>query len=161
MILDSPETPVNYNYAGFWMRFVAIFIDAILLNILTSVIGFLISVDMGYKSVLRISSISSTFFISIFTVLFVQLTIYWLYFALLESSAMQATIGKKAIGLQVTDMNGERINLGKATGRFFSKIISFFTLGIGFMMAAFTNKKQALHDIISNCLVVKQADRTY
>lgn len=83
----------------------------------------------------------------------------WLYFALLESSSRQATIGKGIMGLKVTDLNGRRLSFGKASGRFFAKILSWMTLLIGFFMAFFTEKKQALHDLITGCLVVEVRDR--
>ena len=79
----------------------------------------------------------------------------WLYFALMESSANQATLGKMAIGIKVTDMSGRRIGFGQATGRYFGKILSSMILLIGYIMAAFTEKKQALHDMLAGCLVVK------
>ena len=81
----------------------------------------------------------------------------WLYFALLESSAKQGTLGKMALGIRVTDLDGNRISFGRATGRYFAKFISAIILYIGFIMAAFTAKKQALHDIIASTLVIKPA----
>ncbi len=79
----------------------------------------------------------------------------WLYFAILESSAWQGTVGKKVLGLRVTDLDGNRISFGRATGRFFAKLVSNFTFMIGYIMAGFTAKKQALHDMIAGCLVTK------
>jgi uncharacterized RDD family membrane protein YckC len=75
---------------------------------------------------------------------------------LMESSAKQATVGKMALGLVVTDLNGNRITFARATGRYFGKALSSLILHIGYLMAGFTPKKQALHDIIAECLVVKQ-----
>jgi len=74
----------------------------------------------------------------------------------MESSELQATLGKMALGICVTDKYGNRISFGRATGRHFAKIISSLTLGIGYLAAAFTEKKQALHDIIAGCLVLKR-----
>jgi uncharacterized RDD family membrane protein YckC len=79
----------------------------------------------------------------------------WLYFALMESSAKGGTLGKMAIGIMVTDMTGNRISFGRATGRYFAKILSQMILMIGFLMAGFTQQKQALHDILAGCLVVR------
>ena len=79
----------------------------------------------------------------------------WLYFALMESSAKGATLGKIALGLRVVDLNGNRIGFGRATGRYFGKLISGAILFLGYIMAAFTQQKQALHDIIAGCLVVR------
>ncbi len=78
----------------------------------------------------------------------------WLYFALMESSSKQATVGKMALGIVVTDLSGNRISFGRATGRYFGKIVSGMILCIGYFMAGFTERKQALHDIMSSCLVV-------
>jgi len=80
----------------------------------------------------------------------------WLYWALMESSSHQATLGKMALGLNVTDLKGERLSFGRATGRYFGKFVSELILYIGFMMAGWTAKKQALHDIMAGTLVVKK-----
>ncbi len=79
----------------------------------------------------------------------------WLYFALMESSAKGATLGKIALGLRVVDLNGDPIGFGRASGRYFGKLISTAILFLGFIMTAFTRQKQALHDIIAGCLVVR------
>jgi uncharacterized RDD family membrane protein YckC len=78
----------------------------------------------------------------------------WLYYALMESSKYQATLGKIVLGIVVTDTSGQRISFGRATGRYFAKIISQIILLIGYIMIAFTEKKQGLHDIIASTLVV-------
>lgn len=79
----------------------------------------------------------------------------WLYFALQESSQHQATIGKRAMKIYVTDIQGQRISFGQATGRYFSKILSDI-LCIGYLMVAFTDKKQGLHDMIASTLVQRR-----
>ncbi|HBY76937.1 MAG TPA: hypothetical protein DEG47_08015, partial [Cyanobacteria bacterium UBA11148] len=86
----------------------------------------------------------------------VGLLIAWLYYAVQESSAKQATIGKQALGIVVTDLQNQRISFIQATIRYFSKIISTIILLIGYLMALFTEKKQALHDIIAGTLVVNK-----
>jgi uncharacterized RDD family membrane protein YckC len=80
----------------------------------------------------------------------------WLYSALLESSEWQATLGKKACGLVVTDTEGDRISFARASGRFFASYLSGLILCIGYLMAAFTEKKQTLHDMIADTVVVKR-----
>ncbi len=77
----------------------------------------------------------------------------WIYYAALESSVKQATLGKTALSIKVTDMEGNRIGFGRATGRHFAKIISGIILLIGYLMIAFTEKKQGLHDMMAGCLV--------
>lgn len=80
----------------------------------------------------------------------------WLYHTLMESSRYQATLGKLAMGSIVTDLNGQRISFGRANGRFFGKWVSGAIFNIGFLMAAFTEKKQALHDILASTLVIQK-----
>lgn len=144
------EQTTQTSYAGFWRRFVAIIIDAIILNIAFYIIGAIFGVPYGMPG----RSASTAGFFSGFNL--VTTIIAWLYFVLMESSTKQATIGKMALGIKVTDMDGNRISFGRATGRHFAKIISAIILLIGFIMAGFTEKKQALHDMIAQCLVVKK-----
>ena len=77
----------------------------------------------------------------------------WLYYALFESSSWQATPGKSLLGLYVTDLQGRPITFARATIRHFAKIISSLTFLVGYILAGFTEKKQALHDMIASCLV--------
>jgi uncharacterized RDD family membrane protein YckC len=83
----------------------------------------------------------------------------WLYFAAFESSRWQATPGKKVLGLRVTDLEGKRLSFIRASGRYFGKIISWLLLGLGFVMAGFTEKKQALHDMLASCLVLRNPSK--
>jgi uncharacterized RDD family membrane protein YckC len=80
----------------------------------------------------------------------------WLYEAFMLSSEWQATVGKRAMSIVVTGMDGKRISFARATGRHFAKILSTFLLCFGYIMAAFTEKKQALHDLIAETLVVER-----
>jgi uncharacterized RDD family membrane protein YckC len=85
------------------------------------------------------------------------LVVSWLYYALSESSSWQATLGKKILNLKVTDMSGQPISFGRASGRYFAKIITgMIPLLIGYIMAGFTEKKQAIHDMIASCLVLRK-----
>jgi len=86
----------------------------------------------------------------------IRIVINWLYYALLQSSAWQATLGKKALGLEVTDLQGRRISFGRATGRFFAKFLSLMIVFIGFLMIGFTERKQGLHDILAGTLVIRK-----
>jgi uncharacterized RDD family membrane protein YckC len=81
---------------------------------------------------------------------------FWLYCAAFESSGWQATPGKKLLGLYVTDLKGNRISFLRASGRFLGKALEQLTLFIGFLMAGFTAKKQALHDMLCGCLVLRK-----
>ena len=119
-------------YAGFWRRFVAIVIDGIILG-------------MAFTLINRITGLS-TYWLNLTGGLF--------YFALMESSPYQATLGKMALGIKVTDYAGRRISFARAVGRYLGKIISSIILGIGYLLAGFSAKKQALHDMIAGTLVV-------
>ena len=156
------------SYAGFWKRFAAFLIDAILLTIVNFVILLPIIGMMGLgagmsggdmafdpdnpeSTGMLMAMLGGTFFASI-----AMAVAGWLYFALMESSAKGGTLGKMALGIRVTDMRGNRISFGRATGRYFGKIVSGLILYIGFIMAGFTQQKQALHDIMASCLVVNK-----
>ena len=135
------------EYAGFGIRFVAALVDGIITGILGFIVGALVGGigGAGGANNQTIQAIAQLF----------GIVIGWLYSALQESSEKQATVGKKMMGIRVTDLDGNRISFGRATGRHFAKIISACILLIGYIMAAFTEKKQALHDIMAGTLVVK------
>ncbi len=144
--LDASSDRRRQDYAGFWMRLVAWLIDSLVLGIPMGCL-FWIAVVASTGEPPDAAAIQ-------FGSQILKLLIGWLYFALLESSPKQATLGKMALGITVTDYSGRRISFGRATGRYFGKIVSGFCL-IGYIMAGLTEKKQALHDILSGCLVVR------
>ena len=125
------------EHAGFWRRFVAWIIDTVIIYAAYFLMTGLFFITGGYSFVFSILSIA----------------IIWLYYSIMESSSTQATLGKMALGIVVTDMSGNRVSFGRATGRYFAKIISGLILNIGFLMIAFTEKKQGLHDILADTLV--------
>ena len=139
------------RYAGFWARFVAAFLDGIILLIISILIGFAFGLVFGLAggNAEAAGAIGNV----------LGIIINWLYYALQESSPSQATLGKQAMGLVVTDLEGKRISFGRATGRHFAKIISTLILLIGYIMAAFTEKKQALHDMMAGTLVLKKINQ--
>jgi uncharacterized RDD family membrane protein YckC len=94
------------------------------------------------------------FGVGIFAGFLVLLAGNWLYHTMMESSRHQGTLGKMALGIKVTDLNGSRISFARANGRFFGKWLSGAIMNIGYLMAAFTSQKQALHDILAGSLVV-------
>jgi uncharacterized RDD family membrane protein YckC len=122
-------------YAGFWKRVAALLIDSIVVSAAT---GILTAATLGIA------------WFSIFL-------LPWVYEAIMLSSEKQATVGKMVLGIVVTDVNGGRITFGRATGRHFAKWLSALILGVGFLMAAFTERKQALHDMIADTLVVNRS----
>ena len=154
--------PVGVQYAGFWLRVVAYFVDTLVLAPL-GLIGFAILggtvlanlgrlQEGGEPDPAVIMSLVGAYALTIA----ISVSAAWLYHAFMESSKYEGTLGKKAMGLRVTDMNGNRISFGRASGRFFGKLITGMTMGIGYAMAGFTEKRQCLHDMIAGCLVVKK-----
>lgn len=153
-LIRVPNFDENYRFAGFWLRFIAVLIDAIIVNIVSFLPFYMLGYFIGYSMVdsAPMHEIEATAN-AVATLL--GLILGWLYYAVMESSKRQATFGKMALGIRVVDLNGNRISFGKATGRHFGKILSLFTFFIGHFMAGWTRKKQALHDKMSGCLVVK------
>jgi uncharacterized RDD family membrane protein YckC len=148
--LVRAEPPVRY--AGFWLRVWAALVDILALFIPFCFVAFIVTVLV--KLVSRTKGYDPA--IVILTVLPpVAIFATWLYFAVMESSSWRATMGKKLLGLYVTDMKGQRLSLSRATGRTFAKYLSSATAGIGYLLCGFTEKKQALHDIVANCLVLR------
>ena len=155
----------TFSYAGFWKRFAAYLIDSILLGVLSffvliplvamlGIVGSEMS-SMEYEPEDATAMIAG--FIGAYLMFMLVITVgTWLYFALMESSKNQGTLGKMALGIKVTDLQGNRITFGRATGRYFAKFISAMVLMIGYIIAGFTEKKQALHDIIASCMVVNK-----
>ena len=159
-VLNQEIKPVIY--AGFWLRFVASLIDGIILWLVQMIITAPLLGIIGVTALKADSLSHEESLAAILAIIGVGMVTYmviivmgWLYFALMESYK-GATIGKMAMGLKVTDMNGNQINFLRATGRYFGKIVSSMILMIGYIMAGFTEKKQALHDMMANCLVVKK-----
>ena len=160
-----PAGPV-LPYAGFWLRFVAYIIDGFVLGAGFIAIIVVLAMVTGLGSaVSRIHSgedIGEAFALlgvaSIFLGIGIAIVGGWLYFAMMESSSWQATLGKRALSIEVTDMAGQRISFGRASGRHFGKIITnLIPFAIGWILAGVTEKKQALHDMIASCLVVRKA----
>jgi len=155
----------NPEYAGFWLRFIAYVIDAVIISfveflLILPMLG-LFGINIALLESGTLDGLEEEFLIpaliSAGSGLYLSaFLISWLYYALLESGPRQGTIGKMALGIVVTDMDGTRINFAKASLRFFSKIISSAILMIGYIMAGITQRKQALHDIIANTLVTRK-----
>jgi uncharacterized RDD family membrane protein YckC len=153
-------------YAGFWLRVVAAIIDGLILTIPMAVVVFLMMVS-ALPSLMRSSdpmTVLMTILPRLLTLLLIYLAGSWLYWGLLESSTWQATLGKMALGLYVTDLARNRATFGRTSGRFFAGrgigVIPYLG-GLYFLisciLAGFTGKKQALHDMMAGCLVLRKA----
>jgi len=135
------------NYAGFWVRVVAAIIDSVCLLPIYLFMYFWIS----------LGSVGSGDYLATFKALsfIVSVITPWLYEAIFYSSPWQATPGKKVLNLRVVDSNGGRISFGRASARYFSKILSTVVLMAGYIMVAFHDKKRGLHDVIAGTFVLQ------
>ncbi|SEL55591.1 Uncharacterized membrane protein YckC, RDD family [Pseudoxanthomonas sp. GM95] len=141
-------------YAGFWKRVAAYMIDSIIAGLACGIVGAIIGGVMGAGFGLS-GGLGSGSYIAIQAVTqVVSLILGASYFAYFHASSSQATPGKMAVGIKVVAPNGESISFMRGFGRYFAMIVSSLTLCIGFAMAGFTERKRALHDMISGTLVV-------
>ena len=154
------------NYAGFWIRFLAWLIDNVVINTIMwiLILPLLGALGLHFAALEELQELETMdpdmiapVVLSIVPgIITINLLVSWMYFALLQSSAKQATVGKMALNLIVTDLNGDRLTLARASLRYFSKILSSAIFMIGYIMAAFTEKHQALHDLIANTYVIRK-----
>jgi uncharacterized RDD family membrane protein YckC len=174
LITDGPAHAPAFHYGGFWRRFAARIIDGLILgSVLVLWLGAYAGLMFVYMKrtdpasldalhtalndpeggaiVLAVLGVMGAWVASLLGLVWA-----WLYYAVFESSPWQATPGKRFLGLRVTDLEGRRISFGRASGRFFAKLVTGLTFGIGYLLAAFTKRKQALHDMIANCLVLRR-----
>ena len=168
----APHGPDGTLYAGFWLRVVATILDAFVLAVPLFVVIAVLAVTMGIAGALQnirpdegpsavLALVGFTF---ILAVLGVSVVVGWLYFAGLESSAWQGTLGKKALGLYVTDLHGNRVTFARASGRYFGGRFLGHVPGFGGLyflidciMAGLTSGKQAIHDMIASTLVLRKS----
>lgn len=145
--------------AGFWIRFLAYFIDGIIVSVPSYIILFIINTGFVAGSVAADPYMTQEeYMVTYMTLAFlptmlITLIISVLYYGLLTASKMQGTLGKKILGLKVVNEQGERITIGQGIGRYFAYILSGIIFYIGFIMIAFGEKK-GLHDIICKTRVV-------
>ena len=147
--IDGGGVPTPAHFAGFWLRLIALLIDWFVCVVPAFAIGYvcgLVMYNQGATSKEGIEAMGNV----------LGVLVWWLYFASMESCLLQGTLRKLALGIKVTDMGGGRISFSRVTGRHFAKIVSAIILCIGFLMAAFTEKKQTLHDMMAGCLVIRR-----
>lgn len=153
-------------YAGFWLRFVAYLIDSAITAVAAGILVVVLFAIVGVGSLRNLAGDMNrpnpAFPVALFAIFWFLMIFLivagWLYFALMESSQNQGTLGKMAMSLAVTDMQARPVTFGRASGRFFAKFVTgLIPFAIGYIMAGFTEKKQALHDMIASCLVVRKS----
>ncbi len=167
LTLPIPIPYGNIAYAGFWRRAGAGLLDYILLGIAINVasgvmmaltgllIGFSLPIVMMHGQPETLHSTFNSLIRAYSNI--AGFSIPWLYFTLMESSSKQATLGKMAFNLKVTDESLQRISFAQANIRYFSKILSFMLLLVGYLMIGLTQRKQGLHDMIARCLVIRSS----
>ncbi len=158
-----PTDAPSGRYGGFWIRFLAMIIDGIVVGLIMSpfTFAFFVAVGLGAQhsafdpnrppSPAALAAIM----VPVLMLSLISMVAKWLYEALMTCSSKQATLGKMVFGLKVTDLQGMRLSFLHATGRHFAKYVSSMTLLIGYIVAGFTERKQALHDFIAGTLVVR------
>ena len=155
------------TYAGFWLRVVAYLIDGAITGIVFMALFIPFAVTTGLTAALSGvhpgedprdvgAVLTGTFFLGIISMVAIAFLGAWIYHAKMESSSWQATVGKRVLRLRVTDMNGARVTFARASGRHFGKLITgMIPLGIGFALAGLTERRQAIHDMLASCLVLR------
>ena len=147
--------PPRPAFAGFWLRAVAYLFDTVLISLVFGLIAsfypttFIKFPDAASTSLTSLPQLTPLAFA-------ITITATWFYYTVFEASAWQATPGKRVLRLYVADLNGKRVTFARSAARNFAKIISSLTFLVGYLVAGFTEKKQALHDILSGCLVLRR-----
>lgn len=148
-------------YAGFWRRVAAWLIDALLIAALDAAftLSFGTWLLVAWAALGGTNDPAMTRLVDLGLQPF-GIVLAWLYFAVCETSRWRATPGKLALGLRVVDACGRRVGFARASARCFGKILSVLLLGIGFLLAGWTARKQALHDLLAGCCVVRNSGFT-
>lgn len=159
----------NVLYAGFWKRTLAYIIDSLILGFVFMIIGLIWGVIQLFgnwapspaETSMLTDGATAIFTMQLLGQTLMNLGASWLYFAIMESSKCRATVGKLALGIVVVDEFNQKLSFGRASARYWSKILSSIILWIGFIMAGFTARKQALHDLIARTYVVDKRELDY
>jgi uncharacterized RDD family membrane protein YckC len=145
-LVAPPSVKTELRFAGFWRRVLAYLIDGLVIlavQVALTLLVFLIAPN-DLQAAANIAPVAAL--------------IAWAYFALLESSPARATLGKLALNLFVADLHGDPIGFWRATARYWLKILSSLVVGLGWLMPAFTPRKQALHDLLAGTLVLRRVN---
>jgi uncharacterized RDD family membrane protein YckC len=145
----STATFRGHAYAGFWLRLAAYLLDSTLLAL---VLTFAVLVYEAFQH----DDLDGILVVAV-KVGAVATWVAWAYYALMESSPAQATLGKIAVGIYVSDKNGDPITFLRASWRYWAKLLSTWTFMVGWLLAAVTPEKRALHDMLAGTLVLKRA----
>ena len=149
---EAEAQPINY--AGFWKRVAAAIVDLFVLNGIGVIMGLIAVLSITF--VFHIKDKNLLLMMFIVSAAISGALCGWIYFATMESSPAQATLGKMALSIKVVDTSCNRISFKRASGRFFGKFVSALFIFIGFVISGFSRKKQAFHDIMAHCMVIKE-----
>ncbi len=152
MPASTTELSAEVVPAGFMRRWAALFLDSLILGLPLALAILALGLTTGAYN--PANDAGAQLFQLLYTLAYFLVAPF--YFAGQESSRYQATLGKRALGIKVADMEGRRIGFANAIGRWFAALLSYLTLYIGFLMAAFTERKRALHDYVAGTQVVDQ-----
>ena len=163
----TPPVGTTVTYASFGARFLALIIDWVVISVLQSLLIVPLLGAIGFSmapalqnpeglSETEAAGMLAGMMAAMGSMWIISICVSLLYFGIMESSKTQGTLGKMALSIKVTDLNGDRISFGKSILRQIGKYISGMILLIGYLLAAFTEKKQALHDMIASTLVLKK-----
>ncbi|MBU8877625.1 RDD family protein [Bacillus sp. FJAT-29790] len=167
--LEKQENEETKEYGGFWIRFAAYLIDSIVIGIPLSILSIIIfMIFFGTSGAYDVIFADpeymdpdmvylGSYFGAMGITTLINIGAVVAYFAGLHASKWQATVGKKLLGLKVTDLHGNRISFWRAFGRYLAMSFLSGILLIGYIIAAFTEKKQALHDLIAGTIVIKKS----
>ena len=153
-VVPASQITVPY-YAGFWIRVAASLVDTLLLFTAAFPVRLLVGSAVTLLAMDAQIPVHELSLARRWVRITVAIAIAWAYRAGMESSRYQATLGKMAMRLRVTDLEGKRLSLSHATARYFAKYLSVLTLGIGYLMVGFDEQKQGLHDRIAGTLVLR------
>jgi uncharacterized RDD family membrane protein YckC len=171
--LEPHQTEQKRKYAGFWIRFVAYLLDSFIIGIPLTILVFVVLFYMvgstvGFEALTDPAFLDSanveeeltnqeavTFLVGYLLSILISFLLTVIYFAGMHASKWQATIGKKVLGLVVTDLKGNRISFWRGLGRYFAMAFLSSILMVGYLVTAFTEKKQSLHDLIAGTFVIR------
>ena len=157
---SSSILAADLSYAGFWRRFLASLLDFIIIGILLFICRIAldaIGLDRLREPIIGADRLDSSWWtVMIFGESMLSLAMGMLYFGYFESSSRQASLGKRALGIIVTDLDRQRISPARAVGRHLATLLSSAIFYIGYLIQPFTRKRQALHDVIASTLVLKK-----
>jgi uncharacterized RDD family membrane protein YckC len=151
-----PSAPSGRAYAGFWVRVAASIIDSLVVSAGAFLLMLPLAVPLGLSRAFSDTEDIAAYLSANLVFSLMSVGLQWIYYAFQESSAAQATLGKRAMGIVVTDLHGQRLSFARASGRYFANILTGLTLGIGYLMCLWTSRRQCLHDLLAETLVLRK-----